>query len=72
VVERGVGDVERNTAASILTFKQVKNSLQEKTTMMRTVVVKKRDSKRRTIVLEGTQAIVGNDGRVLNSHHIYL
>jgi hypothetical protein len=66
VVARGVGLAEKNTARSIQILKQVRNYLRPKITMMQTVVGKRKDSNKRTTVLEVIQVTVENGGKVLN------
>jgi hypothetical protein len=67
VVVHGAGRVEKNTVPRILILTQVKNSLQEKTITMQTVVAKKKVSKKKTIVLGAIQAIVASGGEVMTN-----
>lgn len=60
----GVGSVERNTVVSFIIQNQAKNYQQQKTIMMPFVVETKKDSKKKTIVVEDAQAIVRNDGLI--------
>jgi hypothetical protein len=63
-VERhGAGHVGRSSADSITTLQVARSCLEPRTTMMETAVVASLDSKKRTIVLEGTAVTVGNDGK---------
>jgi len=62
VVDPGAGSVARNIAPPITIPKQVKSFRQQKIIMIPFVVARKKDSKKRTTVLEGIQGIVQNDG----------
>lgn len=66
VVARGVGVAEKNTVGSTQILKQELNYLRPKITTMQTVVGKKKDSNKRSTVLEVIQDIVENGGKVLN------
>jgi len=68
VVVLGVGDVEKNTVVNIPTFKQVKNSPQEKTTMTQTAVAKRKGSKKTSIVLGAIQAIAASVGNFFSNN----
>lgn len=58
----GAGPVARNTAVSIMILQQVRNCQQQKTITMDLAVRKKKDLRKRPIVLEDTQDIVSPAG----------
>ena len=60
----GVGTVGKNIVVSIMTQKQARNFLQQKTIMMPFVVDRKRDLSKNSSVLEDVQVIVLNDGNL--------
>jgi hypothetical protein len=62
VVARGAGRVGRSIAHHITTLGQVKGSLPPKITTPQTVADRRKDSKKRTIVLEGILGIVRRGG----------
>jgi hypothetical protein len=59
----GVGPVGKNTVLPIPIPKQAQSSQQQRITMMRIVVDKRKDSGKRTIVLADTVAIAENGGK---------
>jgi hypothetical protein len=63
VGELGAGHVVRNTVPSIMTLRQVKSSLQQKIIMPIAVKARK-DSKKKTIVLEDILDIVNDGGEL--------
>ncbi len=63
----GVGNVERNTAASTIILTPVKSCPRQKTIMMPFVVEMKKDLKKRNIVVELVQDIVLPDGKRLET-----
>ena len=66
---RGVGSVKRNIAVPISMPRQERSFQQQKITMIPFAVVRKRGSKKKTIVLEDTQDIVQRDGNLHTSQH---
>jgi hypothetical protein len=62
VVAHGVGTVGRNTVLLTTTQIQANGFLEQKIITPPIVVAKRKDSKKKTIVLEGIQGIVENDG----------
>ena len=67
VVVPGAGIVERNTALRIMTRSQVNACPTQKTIIMPCVVGLKRDSRKRSIVLEGILRIVVDAGKQILS-----
>jgi hypothetical protein len=65
VADPGAGSVARNIAPPITIPRQVKSFRQQKIIMIPFVVARKKDSKKRTTVLEGIQDIVQSDGSLV-------